>query len=88
MWSRGTYTGLVWVPAVHLQDERWSMLFLFWDEIVQFCALRGCSCGSRGFLEDRIMDIVAGHLTQSLAYRFSVQVLLQPRAVLTCMVHQ
>ena len=23
-------------------------------------ALRGCSCGSRGFLEDRMMDMITG----------------------------
>ena len=32
--------------------------FDFWMRL--YCALRGCSCGSRGFLEDRMMDIITG----------------------------
>ena len=37
-----------------------SSLFLcFLDEIIPH-SLRGCSCGSRGFLEDRMMDIITG----------------------------
>ena len=33
---------------------------LFWGGMRLYRALRGCSCGSRGFLEDRMMDIITG----------------------------
>ena len=33
-----------------------KFFLFFWDDR----ALRGCSCGSRGFLEDRMMDTITG----------------------------
>ena len=35
-----------------------EFFFLFFDEIIR--ALRGCCCGSRGFLEDWMMDVITG----------------------------
>ena len=29
-----------------------------WGWMILYRTLKGCSCGSRGFLEDRMMDII------------------------------
>ena len=40
---------------------RWHSIQFFFSFLMRlYRALRGCSCGSHGFLEDRMMDIITG----------------------------
>ena len=42
-------------------DHRFGDLLFLGDFLMRlYRALRGCSCGSRGFLEDRMMDTITG----------------------------
>ena len=57
--ANGTATSTLF-GTVTMSDAFISSFFVFVFLMRLYRALRGCSCGSRGFLEERMMDIITG----------------------------
>ena len=49
-----------WPPAGVILRCIYGEIVLFWGVFDEFVPRKGCSYGSRGFLEDRMMDTITG----------------------------